>query len=141
MEEEKRNDVINRFLTNRNIESYSSSKKNNDNNNANRRITININKEKNNSETHRNSNLIIKSSNTFNKNIQNMGLKPNIIPNVKTHKFRLSIVEMNEENSKKEKILLTEPNKKKKNINIHLTEEENNYPFKNNKIIYNFYSD
>ena len=141
LEEEKRNDVINRFLTNRNIESYSSSKKNNDNNNANRRITININKEKNNSETHRNSNLIIKSNNTFNKIIQNIGLKPNIIPNVKTHKFRLSIVEMNEENSKKEKILLTEPNKKKKNINIHLTEEENNYPFKNNKIIYNFYSD
>ena len=56
--------------------------------------------------------------------------------------FPLSIVELkNLNNSKKGNIFLTESINKKKKVKINLSEDKNKSFFRNNKIIYNFYTD
>ena len=138
-EEEIGNDHINKFLSRKDLEYNLKNDKNNDINNQNESIkkinTSNIIIEKNINEKQNINSVIV------NKSIQKSHSKQNNDSKKKTKNFHIAFVEIkSEENFKNENILLTEPIKKKKKIN-KLSDGENNFFFKNNKIIYNFYTD
>ena len=103
----------------------------------------------NSKEVSKHDNIIISNSffnsNYNNKKPKNKNItKYNNLSNEKKINFPLAIVELNDfESEKKDKIFLTQSVKKKKKININLKEEEKNdiVSFRNNKIIYNFYTD
>ena len=150
---EEDNDPISKFLTSHNILQdikYAEGKENinkkmNSSNGSSRSEKASPIKSK---EIPRYDNIIISNS-FFNSDCNCNNKKPktkNInktknLSNDKNINFPLAIVELKDiEKEKKDKIFLTQSVKKKKKININLKEEKKSSFFRNNKIIYNFYT-